>query len=439
MSHPKPAPGPSGPLTLEEIRGAPLDFLSKMRAHYGDVVEYSTGDWRAVLISHPEHVRHVLVDNVRNYRKEGTPDLRMLKPMLGNGLLTSDGEIWREQRHILAPLFRRQMVEAFGPLITRAAAALRARWLETANRPLELGSEMSRLTLGIAAEALFGHDVSRDAGAFSAAVDVLNEAIGGLAPQDSAASYRFAGALAVIHDVVERAIAARRRDGKRSADALSLMLGARNDAGKAAMTDRQLLDQSVTLLLAGHETTAKALTWTFYLLARHPAAEDRLRREIATLAGRAPSVADLPALPFCAALLRESMRLYTPIWIVSRIAIDDDEVGGYRVPAGALVPISPYLIHRHESFWADAERFDPARFMPNHAAEFHPQQFVPFGAGPRHCIGQHFATMEMQLVLATLVQGCCLSPLSSDEATPEALVTLRPRGGLWMTVARRDS
>lgn len=428
----QPAPGPDRALTLDEIRGDPLQFLSTMQARYGDVVAYGTDAWKAVLVGHPDDVRHVLVDNFRNYCKAGTPDLRMLKPMLGDGLLTSDGEVWRAQRHILAPLFRRHMVERFGPLIVEEAAMLRVTWLGRAGAPLEIGGEMSRLTLRIVSRALFGHDATEDAGRFSDAVEVLNEAMGGLKPQDGAASYHFAGALAVIHDVVERAIAAKRRQADGPVDALSLMLNARDAAGHPAMTERQLIDQSVTLLLAGHETTAKALTWTFHLLGRHPEVAARLDAEIESLGGRPPTVSQLAAFPYAAAVLMESMRLYSPIWIVSRIAMGDDEVGGCAMSAGALAPISPYLLHRHEAFWDEPERFDPDRFLAANAASHHPQQFIPFGAGPRHCIGQHFATMEMQLVLLTLRQKCRLVHASDRDPELEALVTLRPKGGLWM-------
>nr|WP_143132003.1 cytochrome P450 [Methylobacterium sp. 174MFSha1.1] len=425
---------------LDEIREEPLAFLARMRRQYGDVVGYGTDAWRAVLISHPDHIRHVLVTNVRNYAKEGTPDLRMLKPMLGDGLLTSDGETWRAQRHLLAPLFRRNMVEAFGPLIVEAAVAVRGDWAARPGRAIEVGAEMSRLTLRIVARALFGYDLSDDADPFTDAVEILNEAMGGLTPRTGDARFRFIGALAVIHDVVERAVAARHGNGHAEGlaggpggvDALSLLLAARDGRGLPAMTDRALIDQSVTLLLAGHETTAKALTWTFHLLARHPKVERRVGHELARLGGCRPTVEDLPSLPYLAAVLREAMRLFTPIWIVSRIAVGDDVVGGHHVPAGTLVPISPYLVHRHEAFWPEAERFDPDRFMPERTAGHHAHQFLPFGAGPRHCIGEHFAMMELQLVLATLLQTCRLRPADDRAVVPEALVTLRPRGGLRM-------
>lgn len=429
-------PGPGQTLSLDTIRSEPLVFLAALQDSYGDIVHYGSDGWSAILVSHPDYVRHVLVDNVRNYIKAGTPDLRMLKPMLGDGLLTSDGEVWRMQRHLLAPLFRRDMVERFGPLITAAAVAQRDAWA-VSDGPIEVCGELSALTLRIVAQALFGHDVGDDAGRFRDAVESLNEAMGGLQPVDAAASYRFAGALAVIHDVVEQAIRGHRHHDGHVFDALSLMLGARNEVGGPAMCDRQLLDQSVTLLLAGHETTAKALTWTLHLLGDHEDVAARLFDEIdRVLAGRVPCVEDLAALPYCAAVLAEAMRLYTPIWIVSRIAVADDEIGGFHVPAGTLLPISPYLVHRHPAFWQDADRFDPTRFLSAVPA-MHPCQFLPFGAGVRHCIGRHFALIEMQLVLATLLQGWRLRAVVGRPVVAEALVTLRPRGGLWMTMEAR--
>lgn len=438
MSHAPLPPGPGPTLSLDAIRAEPLAFLSDLRARHGDIVHYGSEGWAAILLTHPDHVRHVLVDNVRNYRKEGTPDLRMLKPMLGDGLLTSDGEVWRAQRHLLAPLFRRNMVERFGPLIADAAVAQRNAWAERVGAPIEVCGELSELTLRIVASALFSHDADDDAGRFGAAVEILNEAMGGLEPAGAASGFRFAGALAVIHDLVESAMRDHRQSPGAALDALSLMLAARAADGTPAMSDQQLLDQSVTLLLAGHETTAKALTWTLHMLAEHEEVAARMYDEIDTvLGGRPATVADLPALPWCAAVLAESMRLYTPIWIVSRIAIDDDEIGGYHIAAGTLVPISPWLVHRHEDYWPDPERFDPTRFMPPAPAAHHPCQFLPFGAGVRHCIGRHFALIEMQLVLATLLQGWRMQPVAGAPVVAEALVTLRPRGGLWMTMEAR--
>jgi cytochrome P450 len=433
-------PGPAAPLTLDEIRGDPLQFLVRMRERYGDIVQYGTTYWRAVLLAKPDYIQHVLQDNFRNYQKVGTPDLRMLKPMLGDGLLTSDGETWRAQRHVLGPIFRRQQIESFGPLITRLTAASLDGWVRPAAEasPIELTGEMSRLTLCVVAQALFSHEVGADAGTFGAAVEVLNESMGSVRPQDPEVTRRFLAALAVIHDIVDRALAERRESPQAATDALALMLNARDADGRPVMSDSNLRDQSVTLLLAGHETTAKALAWTFHVIGRYADVADRLFAEIdAVLAGRMPTVQDLPRLPYIWAVLQETMRLFTPIWVVSRIAIKDDAVDGFRIPAGSLIPISPYLVHRHPDYWETPELFDPERFLEPNATQRHPFQFIPFGAGPRHCIGQHFASMEMQLVLIAVLQRYRLIPREQGPVEPEALVTLRPRGGLWMVPQRR--
>lgn len=428
-------PGPAAALTLDDIRGDPLQFLLGMRERYGDIVQYGTDHWQAVLLSRPEHIQHVLQDRHRNYRKEGTPDLRMLKPMLGDGLLTSDGETWRAQRHVLAPLFRRYQVESFGPLITAATGAMLDGWsaVAAAGQALEVGAEMSRLTLRIVAQALFSHDVSDDAGVFGAAVEVLNESMGNVRPNDPEVRSRFLGALAVIHGIVNKALAGRDDDPGPATDALSLMMHARDEDGRLVMSDEQLRDQTVTLLLAGHETTAKALTWTLHMLSLYPDVASRLSADIdAVLGGRIPTVGDLQRLPYAWSVLQESMRVHPPIWIVSRIAVEEDNIDGYRIPAGCLVPISPYLVHRHADYWAAPERFDPDRFDGARATVRHPFQFLPFGGGPRHCIGQHFASMELQLVLISLLQRFRFVPHAGEAVVPEALVTLRPRGGLWM-------
>lgn len=422
-------PGPESPLSLEEIRGDRLAFLGRMKDRHGPMVRYFTEDWQAVFVSDPAAVQQVLGDGFRSFGKEGTPDLRMLKPMLGNGLLTSDGEAWRAQRHLLAPLFKRNSVEAWAPIVLRHTQAALQRWRGDPS-PFEVTDTLSQLTLAIAAEALIGQDMAGDGGRFSAAVDVLNEAMGG---EDAHAgahrSYRTAGALAVVRDVVERAIEARRSGrGRGAQDALTLMMAARDAAG-VPLADAQLVEQGVTLLLAGHETTAKALAWTLYLLARHPAARSRLREEALALPGE-PTLADLHALPFTLATLEEAMRLYPPIWVVSRMAGEATQLGDYHIPEGTLIPISPFLMHRDAAAWDAPEEFRPERFLADTGR--HPCQYIPFGAGPRQCIGRPFAVMEMHLVLASIVRSCDLVPINDAEVEPEALVTLRPKGGLWM-------
>ena len=437
MSYRPRPPGPDAPLSLDEIRGDRLEFLARMKRGYGSAVRYFTEDWQAVFVSDAEAVQQVLCDDFRRFGKDGTPDLRLLKPMLGEGLLTSDGEAWRTQRHLLAPLFKRNSVEAWAPIVTRRTQAALDRWRDDP-APFEITGSLSQLTLAIAAEALFGHDIAGNGGRFSAAVDILNEAMGG---EDAHAgadrSYRTAGALAVVQDVVEQAIRDRRADAEAAAgarDALALMMAARDEAG-APLSDRQLVEQGVTLLLAGHETTAKALAWALYLLSRHPAARRRLRQEARALPG-APCLADLPALPFTLAVLEEAMRLYPPIWVVSRIAREPVALRHHHVPEGTLVPISPFLMHRDADAWDDAEAFRPERFLG--ASDRHPCQYIPFGAGPRQCIGKPFALMEMHLVLGAIARVCQFEPLSDEEAEPEALVTLRPKGGIWMRPVFHD-
>lgn len=425
-------PGPELELSLDDIRGDRLEFLARMRATYGPAVRYFTQDWEAVFLSDPAAVEQVLAGNFRGYGKEGTPDLRMLKPMLGDGLLTSDGAAWRAQRHVLAPLFKRNSVEAWAPIVQRHTQAMLSRWRVAQGHPFEVGGAFSHLTLEIAAEALLGYRLDDDGGRFAQAVEILNESMGGAHAHDGAyQGYLTAGALAVVQDVVEQAIRARRADPASGAqDALALMMDAQDETG-AALSERQLLDQGVTLLLAGHETTAKALSWAVYLLARHPDAARRLRDEARALPDD-PSLSDLRRLPYTLAVLHEAMRLYSPIWVVSRIALAEDCVAGYRIPEGTLIPLSPFLMHRDPAAWDAPDAFRPERFLDEGTPQ-HPCQYIPFGAGPRQCIGRHFALMEMHLVLATLARHCTLDPLSDATVEAEALVTLRPKGGLWMT------
>jgi len=427
-------PGPPGEIALEDVRRDPLEFLMQMTRSYGDFVRYRSGGIDATLLSHPRSSRHVLQDRAANYAKAGTPDLMILRPMLGEALMTSEGCSWRRQRDMLRPAFTRRSVERFAPIMTAATREMLDGWArrEDPAQPLEIGAQMTQLTLRIVAKALFAFDVGSGASTFGAAVQALNETMGHPDPGDLEVTARFRRGLAALREIVERVIdEPRDRDGS----GLALLLEAHRDDGRGG-GDVELRDQVLTFLLAGHETTAKTLGWCLYLLAMHPEAEARLREELrATVGDRVPQAGDLRALHYGWAVLQETLRLYPPVWISSRTAISRDEIDGYEIPAGSLVCISPYALHRHPAFWEEPERFTPERFLGGRS--FGPASgYMPFSTGPRQCIGLQFARVELQLVLSTLLQRYTLALVPGHPVEPEALVTLSPRHGLMMTVDR---
>jgi enediyne biosynthesis protein E7 len=442
-------PGPCGGQDLRSMRNAPLQFVTELAHTYGDLTRHEADGETVYLLNRPDLARHVLKENWTNYTKERTPDDAMLRPLLGDGLLTSSGEHWARQRRMCAPAFRRGEVLGFDAIIVEAATGLTARWraAATAGRPVRVDHDLTALTLAVMVRAMLGADLGAIGEGFGRAVDAVNRFVGHYVPgvdADPADTARrraeYLRAQAFLDTVVRTIVAARQAAGDAGRrDLLGAMLVAMHDQGEAAMSATELRDQVLTIVMAGHETTAKALTWTLYLLDQHPRVAARLREEVdAALGGRPPTAEDLPALPYCRAVLEESMRLYPPVWLISRRAAGTDEIDGYHVAAGTLVCISPWVLHRHPKYWDDVETFAPERFIPGQAADRPSHLYLPFGGGPRICVGQHFAMVEAVLVLAVIVASLRLATVPGFVVEPEALVTLRPRNGLVMTVKARN-
>lgn len=384
-------------------------------------------------------MKHVLVDNSANYDKQ-TRGYDVLRQFLGNGLLTSSGDFWRRQRRIAQPAFHRKRIAGFADIMVSDTLDMLRRWDDVAalGNSVDLAHEMMSLTLRIVGKTMLSTDVHDSADAVGNAVTVLNEwadaAIDSLLPIGfpTPATLRARDASRRLDRVIGD-IVARRRAGEQAEDLLAMLMEAKDAETGESMTDKQLRDEVMTMFLAGHETTANALAWTFYLLSTHPDIERRVRAELdAALGGTPPSLADLPRLPYLLQVIKEAMRLYPPAWMIDRNAVADDEIGGYRIRRGTLVLISPYVTHRHPGMWPNPEGFDPERFTPE-AEESRPRYaYFPFGGGPRQCIGNSFAMMEAQLIVATVLQRFKPWLVPGHPVAPQTLITLRPRWGLRM-------
>jgi cytochrome P450 len=353
----------------------------------------------------------------------------MFKTAVGNGLLTSEGEVWRKQRRLMQPAFHHQRLEKLDGLITGAAGAMLERWgaAAEAGQAIDIAREMASLTLTITTKALFGIDLGEDVNSVGAAVNMGADLL------ERPKNPRFRKALQSVKDVVERIISERRLAHEDTGDLLSMLLQVRDEETGLGMDDQQLRDQVITLLLAGYETTASALTWTWYLLSQHPESAERMQAESRrVLAGRSPANADLPNLPYARMVFEESMRLFPPAWILGRKALSDDQIGGYQVPAGTIVAISPYTLHRHPGFWERPDDFEPERFSPERSAGRNRYVYIPFGAGPRKCIGNTFGMLEAQLILPTVAGRFNLRLAPGIEINPQPVFILRPNRDMLM-------
>lgn len=439
-------PGPPARTLLactREMQRRPLEYMLDLTRQYGDVLRVMLIFGNLYIVNHPDGIKHILQENNRNYNKE-VLDYKMLRIFLGKGLLTDDGDSWLHQRRLMQPAFHRQRLASFGTLVTDAALAMLDRWQSIAEQgsSLDVAAEMMRLTQRIVGRALFNIDLSAETNtvgqAFTTANRFLSDYLYVPFPPlffPSPRNLRFREAGRTLDKVVIDIIQERRRQNTDTGDLLSMLLLARDEETGEGMNDRQLRDNVLTLLLAGHETTSNALSWTWYLLAQHPDIAQKLHAELDTvLAGRTPTVDDLPNLPYNRMVIEEALRLYPPAWAFTRNAVADDEIGGYRIPAGSMILLCPYTTHRHPEFWENPEMFDPERFTPERSANRPRYAYFPFGGGPRQCIGNNFALMEAQLILATISQRYQLHLAADARVEFDPLITLRPRHGLSMTL-----
>jgi cytochrome P450 len=426
------------------FRRDPLTFL-KHAAEQGDVTAFRLAGRSTLFVNDPATIADVLVTEARHFRKGWA--YQQLKIGVGEGLLTAEGQTHLRARRLIQPGFHRQRMARYAETMVGRAEGLRSTWRDGAIR--DLHADMMRLTLTIAAETLFSADIEREGdelrGALADFLEVFDQIfipfgnIVARLPLPGPRRIRRAGE--TFDRIVYRIIAERRHDGIDRGDLLSMLLMAVDTEGDGTgLNDRQLRDEVITLLLAGHETTANALTWTWLLLAQHPAVQEELHAEADTVLGsRLPTIDDLPRLPVHGAVLAEALRLYPPAWLIAREAMSPCVVGGIEVGKGMTVLLSPYTTHRHARYWEDPERFDPARWTPAARATRPRFAYFPFGGGNRVCVGESFALIEATLVLATLAQRYKVALLSDQRVVLEPLVTLRPKGGLRMLLQERVS
>lgn len=433
-------PGPTGlPVVgvLWAMKGDPLVFLTDLARRYGDLARFRVGNVTFTHVAHPDLVEELLVR-----RKDVTGrDIitRNLDDVLGQGLLTSDGEHWRRQRRRIAPSFQPRHLKAYGEAMVDSALQ---RLPEVGTR--DVHADMSALTLDIVIRTLFGAEPGGEAGRVGPLLEGLMTAfeteqrtLWRLVPDWVPGRHRrqVAASTAILDRLLMDLVRRARNDDADRDDLLARLLAARDEEGQG-MTDRELRDELVTLFLAGHETTALALSYALYLLAEHPEHQDAARAEVLEVVGTdRPTVSDLKRMPLVAAALKEAMRLYPPAWGVGREALEDFELGGNLIPQGTQVSCLQWVIHRDPRFWVGPERFRPARWLNGETEDLPRFAYFPFGGGPRVCVGNHFAMMEAQLVLATLLQHRRFAPSPGYEPRLLPAVTLRPRNGVLLRVS----
>lgn len=428
---------------LPELKDV-LGFYSRAQREYGDVVLLRMAGWKSYLISHPDAIESVLVTNHRNFIKHRF-FWRHLSSLFGKGLLTSDGPHWVKQRKLMQPAFHADRIHAYGKVMAELGEKMLDGWRDGETR--DIHEEMMHVTMEIVVRTLFGsnvvpEDVAAVGEAFSVAVEQIAirfkrpVRIPDWIPLPS--NVKFNRAVRELDRLVQGFIRARRASPERPDDLLSMLVDAKDEHGEP-MSDRQVRDEAVTLFLAGHQTTALTLAWTMYLLAEHPEVEAKLHAEIdAVLQGRPPAPDDVRRLPYTERVLQESMRLYPAAYGFGREAVEDCQIGGYRIPAGSTIQVFSWIVHRDPRWYRDPERFDPDRWEGDFAKTIPAFAYIPFGGGPRRCIGNSFSMMEAVMLVAAVARRFSLRLVPGHPVEPLPSITLRPKYGLKMTLHRRS-
>lgn len=421
-------PIPKG--NLRELVRDPLNYFLSITRQYGDIVCYRPAPDTAYLINHPDYIRHVLVENHQNYNKD-TYSNQAFKKAIGPGLINLEGNEWLNQRRLSQPAFHHTRLEAMDGMIVQVTSDMLDRWQVNYenDQPVDIAREMAALTMMITCRAIFGVNLDAE-------VKEVGELINGVSTLLQKPNHpRLQLAATEFSKVAQRIIDQRRLKGSNGSDLLGILMKAGKEDRGIMIDDERLKNEVMGLLLAGYETTANALTWTYYLLSQNLWASGCLRNEIQqVLGGRRPNSSDLSRLPYLRLVLDESLRLFPPAWIIGRRAIADDVLGGYPVPAGTVIAICIYTLHRHPAFWENPDQFDPERFTPERSINRKRYIYIPFSIGPRQCIGYPFAVLEASLILACIAQRFELRLLPGTNISPQALFVLRPNRDLLMTL-----
>ena len=437
---------------IPEFRRDPLGTMRRARETWGDIVRFRVPWFTGYLVSDPALIEEILVNRQASYSKK-TPAYDVLRQMLGNGLITSEGSFWLRQRRIAQPAFHRQHIATLVEMMVGCGAAMLDRWQARVDdgAPFDMAREMRRVTLEIVGRALLSIDVSADAAGIDAALAVLNAqammrstqpwTLPLVVPTPMNVSFR--AAKAVLDDLVKKTIVERRARGAPFSgeggriDLLATVMGTVDDETGERMDDQQLHDEVMTLFLAGHDTTAATMAWVLYLLAKAPDIEQRARDEVdAALGGGPPGLEDLPRLPLVDRIVKETLRLYPAIWMLGRVAEQRETLGGCVIDKGSFVFFSPYVVQRHATYWPEPDRFDPDRFL-GHGPDVPRYAYFPFSGGPRKCIGDTFALVEAQLLVALLLQRVELTLVPGQDVEPDPTITIKPKGPVMMTARAR--
>jgi cytochrome P450 len=430
-------------IPFRQIRAVQRDTLGFLRRNFeqhGDFIEYPVGLFSAFQLTAPDLIEHILLHNYRNYSKE-TIQFTTLADVTGQGLLTSSGDFWLKQRRLSQPAFHRRYLDHMAAVIVAATERLCQRWEKLAadKTIIDLDAEMMQLTLEIIGELLFNADLSDRAGTLTQAVNELLDYVMYRAYNPLSVltrhwptprQRRFRQALALLEGLIESAAGDRYSVNGERYSVMALL-------AETGMDKSALRDELMTFLIAGHETSASGLTWLFYLLSQQDQVRARLESEVAGLNGRSPTPADLPQLPYLTQVMQESLRHYPPSWLISRRALVDDLLRDTAVPRRSYVIISPYTIHHHPDYWSNPDQFDPDRFAPGQAEKRPRFAYIPFGGGPRLCIGDRLAQLEMQLITAMVTQRFRLRLIAGHPMEAVGRVTIRPRHGMAMRIERR--
>ena len=420
------------------MAGDLLGFFQHLARQHGDIVSLGTGPWPVFFVNHPDYIQHVLKNNHKNYCRSNF--FEVLKPLLGQGLLTSDGQAWQRQRRLTQPGFHPADLSTFTTTITQTTMSMLDHWHDSAaaGRPLDIAQELKRLTLEIIGKTLFGVDLSDKADeilqAFTLLLEHMNYRSTSLVSLPESLptlhNLHFQNAIHFLNSVVTEIVDQAAKQESESSNLLTLLLASRD---RQEISPQQVRDEIMTFILGGYEATANALTWILYLLSQHPSAERQVRSEVTQVLGTTSlTVGDVSKLQYTQQVIQEVLRLYPPFWATSRKSIREDQIDRYHIPAQATIMLSPYVVHRHPEFWTDPDTFDPTRFASEATVGRHPYAYVPFGAGPRRCIGDHYAMMELQLIIPLVLQHFQLQLVPGHRVEPYPLFSLRMRYGMLM-------